>query len=178
MKFTILKNKIKIEKNISIFFLLILAITSIASMQIYNLNKKKINKNYSELINNIYFQKTFNHIFNNLESKYANIKHIVTIGETFDKILNSYQIPEKEITKLKKKLSENNNLNKLKPNQIIEFSFDRSKNNKIINFILPVSRTEKIYLSRNIKNDTYKKENLITNLNKKIIFKEGKITQS
>jgi len=178
MKFTLLKNQIKIEKNISIFFLLILAITSVVSMQIYNLNKKKINQNYSDLINNTYFQKTFNHILNNFEPRYINIKHTVSVGETFDKILNNYQIPEAEIIKLKKELSYKNNLNKLKPNQIMEFSFDRSKNNKITNFLLPISRTEKIYLSRNIKNDTYKKENLITNLNKKIIFKEGKITQS
>ena len=178
MKFTILKNKIKIEKNISIFFLLILAITSVASMQIYNLNKKKINKNYSELINNTYFQKTFNHIFDNLQSKYANIKHVVSEGETIDKILKNYQIPEKEIAKLIKEISKKNNLNKLKPNQIIEFSFDRSKNNKITNFLFPVSRTEKIYLSRDIKTDTYIKKSIITNLNKKIIFKEGKITQS
>ena len=178
MKFTLLKNQIKIQKNISIFFLLLLAIISIVSMQIYNLNKKKINQNYSDLVNNTYFQKTFNHIFDNLEPRYANVRHKITIGETFDKILNNYQIPEIEITKLKKKLSNNKSLNTLKPNQIMEFSFDRSKNNRIITFLLPVSRTEKIYLSRNIKTDTYKKERIITNLNKKIIFKEGKITQS
>ncbi len=178
MKFTILKNRIIIQKNISIFFLLILAITSIVSMQIYNLNKKKINKNYSELVNNTYFQKTINHIFDNLESRYENVRHVVMLGETFDKILSSYQIPEKEITKIRRKISEDNKLNKIKPNQIIEFSFDRSKNNKITSFLLPVSRTEKIYLSLNIENDKYKKEKIITNLNKKILFKEGKITQS
>ncbi len=178
MKFTILKNKVIIQKNISIFFLLILAITSIVSMQIYNVNKKKINKNYSELVNNTYFQKTINHIFDNLESRYENVRHVIILGETFDKILNKYQIPEKEITKLKKKISETNSLNKLKPNQVIEFSFDRSKNNKITSFLLPISRTEKIYLSLNIKNNTYNRKKIITNLNKKIIFKEGKITQS
>ncbi len=178
MKFTILKNKIIIQKNISIFFLLILAIISIISMQIYNLNKKKINKNYGELINNTYFQKTINHIFDNLESRYENVRHVIIIGETFDKILSKYQIPEKEIIKLKKKISETNSLNNLKPNQVIEFSFDRSKNNRITSFLLPVSRTEKIYLSHDIKNNTYKKEKIITNLNRKIVFKEGKITQS
>ena len=105
MKFTILKNQIKIQKNISIFFLLILALISVVSMQVYNLNKKKINKNYSELINNTYFQKTFNHIFDNLEPRYANIKHTVSIGETIDKILKNYKIPEQEIEKLIKELS-------------------------------------------------------------------------
>jgi len=178
MKFTILKNQIKIQKNISVFFLLILAIISVVSMQIYNLNKKKINKNYNELINNTYFQKTFNHIFDNLEPRYANIKHTVSIGETIDKILKNYEIPEQEVEKLIKELSKKNNLNKLKTNQIIEFSFDRSKNNKITNFLLPVSRTVKIYLSRNTKTGTYKREEIITNLNKKILFKEGKITGS
>ena len=105
MKFTILKNQIKIQKNTSIFFLLILAVISVLSMQIYNLNKKKINENYSELIHNTYFQKTFNHIFNNLEPRYANIKHTVSEGETIDKILKNYQISEKEIAKLIKELS-------------------------------------------------------------------------
>ena len=44
--------------------------------------------------------------------------------------------------------------------------------------MFPASRTEKIQLTRNLETDIFKREKLITNLNKKIIFKEGKIFQS
>jgi murein DD-endopeptidase MepM/ murein hydrolase activator NlpD len=44
--------------------------------------------------------------------------------------------------------------------------------------LFPASRTEKIQLIKNLKTDIFKRETLITNLNKKIVFKEGKIFQS
>jgi hypothetical protein len=67
-------------------------------------NKKKefVKKNYKDVINNIYFQKTINHIFNNLTPRYKSINHKISTGETFDKILNSYSITSTEIVKIKK----------------------------------------------------------------------------
>jgi len=47
-----------------------------------------------------------------------------------------------------------------------------------MSFLFPVSRTEKILLTRNIDTDKFDKKKIITKLNKKIIFKEGKISQS
>ena len=44
--------------------------------------------------------------------------------------------------------------------------------------MFPVSRTKKIQLTRNLESDSFKKKIIITNLNKKIVFKEGKILQS
>ena len=41
-----------------------------------------------------------------------------------------------------------------------------------------MSRTEKIRLTRNLETDVFDKKIVITNLNKKIIFREGKILQS
>jgi murein DD-endopeptidase MepM/ murein hydrolase activator NlpD len=41
-----------------------------------------------------------------------------------------------------------------------------------------VSRSEKIQLTRNLETDLFEKKIIITNLKKKIIFKEGKILQS
>ena len=45
-------------------------------------------------------------------------------------------------------------------------------------FLFPVSRTEKIQLNRNLKTGIFEKKKIITNLNKKIIFKEARILQS
>ena len=162
----------------SIFFLLLLVLVSIFGIQIYNYNKEKISQNYINLINNTYFQKSLSHLFDTLKPKYININHKISQGETFDEVLNKYQIPKNEIKKIKEILSKKNNINALKINQIIKFTIDQSENKKITNFIFPLSRTNKILLTRNLKTDKFKTKELITNLNKRIIFKEGKILQS
>ena len=41
-----------------------------------------------------------------------------------------------------------------------------------------MSRTEKLLLTRNLETDLFEKKTIITNLNRKIIFKEGKILKS
>ena len=137
-----------------------------------------INENYKNVINNIYFQKSISQIFNNLTPRYKNIDHKISSGETFDKILNSYSIPTEEILEIKKNLNLDYNLNNLKTNLDIRFTIDQSSNKKIISFLFPVSRTKKIQLIRNLDTDLFEKKIIATNLNKKIIFKEGKITQS
>jgi len=167
-----------IIKNIEITFLFLLLLIMISSTTIYNKQKLLINKNYKNLINNIYFQKSINQIFNNLVPRYKNINHKVSSGETFDKILNNYSIPNEEINQIKKKLNSDYDINNLKPNLEIEITIDQSNNKKITSFLFPASRTEKIQLTRNLDNNLFEKKIIITNLNKKIVFREGKITQS
>ncbi len=178
MKSFLNKIQVKIYNNLGLFLLIVLMILSLAITQSYNLHKKKINQNYINLINNIYFKKSLNYVFDNLKPKYLNIEHKVSSGETFDKILNQYQVPKTEIIKIKKKLFKKNNINNLKTNQIIQFTLDKSKKNIITTFVFPVSRTEKIQLIRNLETEIFEKKKIITNLNKKIIFKEAKILQS
>ena len=137
-----------------------------------------INENYKNVINNIYFQKSVNQIFDNLIPRYKNIDHKISKGETFDKILNNYSIPSNEIKKIKQNLSSEHNINNLKTNLVIEFTIDQSNNKKITSFLFPITRTEKIKLTRNLDTNSFEKKIIITDLNKKIIFKEGKITQS
>ena len=167
-----------IKKNIEITFLFMLLLITILSTNIYNEKKVLIDENYKNLINNIYFQKSINQIFDNLVPRYKNIDHKISSGETFDKILNNYSIPNEEINQIKKKLNSDYNINNLQPNLEIKITIDQSNNKKITSFLFPVSRTEKIQLTRNLDNNLFEKKIIITNLNKKIIFKEGKITQS
>ena len=47
-----------IKKNIEIIFLFLLVIITIASTTFYNNKKNYINKNYKDIINNIYFKKS------------------------------------------------------------------------------------------------------------------------
>ena len=167
-----------IKKNIEITFLFLLLIITISSTRVYNEKKVLIDENYKNLINNIYFQKSINQIFDNLVPRYKNINHKVSSGETFDKILNNYSIPNEEINQIKKKLNLDYDINNLQPNLEIKITIDQSNNKKITSFLFPVSRTEKIQLTRNLDNNLFEKKIIITNLNKKIVFKEGKITQS
>ena len=167
-----------IKRNLEITFLFLLILITITSTTIYNDNKTLIYKNYEDVINNIYFQKSVNQIFNNLIPRYKNIDHKISSGETFNKILNNYSISNEQILEIKKNINSDYNLNNLKTNLDIKFIVDQSNDKKITFFLFPISRTKKIQLTRNINTNLFKKKTIITDLNKKILFKEGKITQS
>ena len=167
-----------IKRNTEFIFLLLLVLVTITSTTFYNDKKKFINENYIDIINNIYFQKSIEHIFDNLNPRYKSVEHKISKGETFDKVLTAYSITNEEIIKIKNKIGKNYNLNNLKTNFLIKFTLDQSDNKKITNFLFPISRTEKIQLIRNLETDLFEKKIIITNLNRKVIFKEGKILQS
>ena len=171
------KLKIKFKSNTEIVALGLLVIITIISTSYYNFIKKKVYNNYKTTINNIYLKKTINHIFDNLEPKFKKINHKISSGETFDNILENYSISKSEISEIKKKISKEININRLKTNQKIQFTIDQT-NNIIKEFILQLSSTEKIYLSRNIETDEFKRELIIVKLKKDVVYKEDLILQS
>ena len=75
-----------IKKNIEITFLFLLMLITISGTTVYNQKKVLIGENYKNLINNIYFQKSINQIFDNLVSRYKNIDHKISSGETLSLI--------------------------------------------------------------------------------------------
>jgi murein DD-endopeptidase MepM/ murein hydrolase activator NlpD len=168
----------KTELNNEIIFLIFLIFVSIISTQFYNNQKKIVKENYKSVINNIYFQNSTKHFFNNLSPRYVNIEHKISNGETFNKILNKYLVPSDEIVKIQEILNNDFDLNNLKKNQVIKFTIDNSRNKRITNFLFPLSRTEKIQLVINLETGQFDRKKIITNLKKKIIFKEGEILQS
>ena len=178
MNFSLNKVTKLIKRNIQITFLLTLILVSFFSTKFYNDNKSLVNQNYRDTFNNIYFQKSINHIFDNLIPRYKHVNHKISSGETFNKILNNYSISSKSALEIKKNLNSDQSLNNLKTNLNIKFIIDQSNNKKIISFLFPISRTKKIQLIRNLDTDLFEKKIIITSLNKKILFKEAKITQS
>jgi len=178
MIFNLKNTKKFIQRNAEISFLFLLIIITVMSTTFYNNKKSIIKKNYQDVLNNIFFQKSVDYIFNNLAPRYKVVDHKISKGETFDKILNNYSIPSVEIIKIKKKLTSQYDLNNLKTGLNVEFILDVSNNKKITSFIFPVSRTEKVQLTRSLETDLFEKKTIVTNLNKTIIFKEGKILQS
>ena len=171
------KLKKRLSNNTEIVALALLIITTVLSTTYYNFNKQKIFNNYKNIINNVYFKKTVNNIFENLEPKFKTIAHKINEGETFDKILKNYKIKEEEILIVKKKLSKKINLNKLNTNQKIQFTINQS-NNQLKEFIFQISNAEKIYLTKNKEKNDFNKEIVLTKLNKEIVYKENVILNS
>ncbi len=171
------KFKIKIVNKKEIFALSILILVTIISTTYYNYIKSQINNNYKDIINNVYFKKTANHFFDNLEPKFKKIRHKIENGETFDNILEKYLIPKDEIKNIKKKLSKKINLNKLNTNQKIYFTIDQS-NNSVKDFIFQISNKERVLLTKNNENEDFNQEIIVTKLNKEIIYQENIILQS
>ena len=86
------KIKLNIKKNLEILALGLLILITITFTSYYNYNKKKIFNNYSNLLDNVYFKKSFNQILDNLEPRFKKIEHEINVGETFDKILEEYLV--------------------------------------------------------------------------------------
>ena len=171
------KLKSKIKKHTEIVALTALILITIVSTSYYNQSKKKIYKNYKNTINNVYLKKTITHFFNSLEPKFKKVTHTINVGETFNSILEDYSIDKKEINEIRKTLTKEIDLNKLKKGQKIIFTIDQS-NNYIKDFILQTSNVKKIYLTRDTSDKGFSQKILVTKLNKNIIYKEDAILQS
>ncbi len=171
------KIKLNIKKNLEIFALGLLILITITFTSYYNYNKEKIFKNYSNLLDNVYFKKSFNQILDNLEPRFKKIEHEINVGETFDKILEEYLVEKSEIDQIKKELSKKINLNKLNVNQKFSFTIDQTSS-VVKEFVFQVSNTEKIYLTRKNETDKFDQKILVTKLNKNIVYDESIILES
>ena len=171
------KIKVRLKKNLEILALGLLILITITFTSYYNYNKKNIFKNYSNLLDNVYFKKSFNQILDNLEPRFKKIEHKVNVGETFDEILEEYSVEKSEIAKIKKKLKKQINLDKLNLNQKFQFTIDQT-NSQIKVFIFQVSNKEKIYLTREIESGKFDQKIVVTKLNKKVVYDESIILES
>jgi len=170
-----LKNRFK--RNFEVFGLVTLIIVTAILTSYFNYKKNLNNEAYNSFVDNIYFKKTLNHIIKNLDPKYKKFKHQIKPGETFDKILENYDIEKNEIVKIKNSLKKKVNLNKLNTKQLIQFTINKT-NNKIEEFTYQITNTQKIFLKRDIEKDNFSDQILSIKLDKKIIYKENIILQS
>ena len=171
------KIKTKIKKNLEIFSLILVLLITVIFTSYYNYNKQKIINSYGDLLENVYFKKSINHLFNNLEPRFKKIEHFVNVGETFDRIMEQYSVNQFEIKQIKKELSKKIDINRLKLNQKFYFTVDQTSY-LVKEFIFQVSKTEKIYLTRNNFDDKFNQKIVVTKLNKKIIYDENIILES
>ena len=177
MKLNLKSIQFKISKNFEFFFVLLLILISIIITQFYNSSKNIAHKEYIKIFNNIYFQKTVKNIFDNFSPKYLKIDHIVVPNESMSSILKKYDVSEKEVNLIIKEIQTKLKKNTLKVNQKISFTINK-KDNIISKLVFPVSKTRKLLFSRDFETGSFLAKDIVTNLKRKIIYKEGKITQS
>ena len=178
MKFIQLKIVPFLRKNIEIFLLIFLLIISIFITQLYNMNVKKVQKDYLEILRNSYFKKSISYLFSNLKPKYEDIEYKVKTGDTLVSILKSFSVNKYEVQKIAEILN-NTDIKNLNQNSTLKFTLENTDNLKKVNKILiPITKSRKLEIFKDIKNNTFAKRDLITNLEKRIVLKEGVIKSS
>ena len=175
MKFIQLKIVNFFKTNLEIFFLILLLIISILITQIYNYNLKRVQNDYIKVINNSYFKKSINFWFSNLNPKYKDIEYQIKPGDNIVKILRKFSVSEKDT----KQVSELISVNKIKENQILNLKLENTGEEiKVLKVLIPLSSTRKLEISRDNQLDKFVENIKITNLIKRIVFKEGTIKSS
>ena len=178
MKFIQLKIVPFLRKNIEIFLLIFLLIISIFITQLYNMNVKKVQKDYLDILRNSYFKKSISYLFSNLKPKYEDIEYKVKTGDTLVSILKSFSVNQYEVQKIAELLN-NTDIKNLNQNSTLKFTLENTDNLKKVNKILiPITKSRKLEIFKDIKNNTFAKRDLITNLEKRIVLKEGVIKSS
>ena len=178
MDFIQLKIVSFLKKNLEIFLLIFLLIITIFITQIYNFNTKKIQKDYIDILRNSYFKKSVNYLFSNLKPKFVNIEHKIKSGDSIVNILNDLSVNEKEVQKISKIVNDNNAQNLIQ-NQTLKLTLENTLNLKeVSSMLIPISKSRKLEIYKDLENNTFFKREIITNLQKKIILKEGVIKNS
>ena len=178
MDFIQLKIVSFIKKNFEIFLLIFLLILTIFITQLYNFNTKKIQRDYMEVIRNSYFKKSVSYFFSSLKPKYEDIEYKINSGDTIVSILNDLSVNKKEIQKIIK-IVNNNNAQTLIQNQTLKLTLENTKTlREVSSILIPVSRSRKLEIYKDVENKTFVEREIITNLQKKLVLKEGTIKSS
>ena len=169
-----------LKKNYTIVIVFLTLSVTILVTSSYNKYLAYEKENYKKIINNIYFKKTIEYFLDDLNPKYTDKTYNVQAGDSLEKILIRHKVKKDQIKLIQKKISKESTKLTLKVGQEINFTFENSTNNqkKINSLIIPVSKTHKVHIKKNIETDILELKNIVTNLSRKIKFKESRITNS
>ena len=178
MKFIQLKIVGFFKKNIEISLLILLLIISVFITQLYNSNIKKTQSDYLDILKNSYFKKSINHIFSNLEPKYENIDYIIKSGDTLFNVLNNFSINKKEIREIVNLIDSGGKITFVQ-NQKINLTLENTGEvKKILKILIPISPSRKLEIFKENQNNIFAKREIVTNLKKSVVLKEGVIKSS
>ena len=159
-----------LKKNIEIFLLIFLLVITTFITQLYNLNNQKVQRDYLEILRNSYFKKSVNYFFSNLKPKFEDIEYKIKAGDTIVNILNELEVNKHEVQKIAKVLEKAKAQN-LTQNQTIKLTLENTnKLKEVSNILIPVSKSRKLEILKDLENNTFVKREIITNLEKKNYF--------
>ena len=178
-KFYNIKSQIiNILKNNYQFFLFgFLIFFTLTILYGYDLSKKKNKNRIDAFLNNIYLKKTVDNIFLNVKPKFKRINHKINKSETVGSVLLSYSVNKQDVENIISILEKDINFKKINEGKEINFTIDQS-NNQVIYFKVPLNKSKNIILTKKLLSSNFIKNIEITNLTKKIIFKEDIILES
>ena len=154
------------KKNLEIFLLIFLLIITIFITQIYNFNTKKIQEDYIDILRNSYFKKSVNYFFSNLKPKFVNIEHKIKSGDSIVSILSDLSVNEKEVQKIVKIINDNN-AQTLIQNQTLKLTLENTLDlREVSSILIPVSKSKKLEIYKDVENNTFFNRVIITNLQK------------
>ena len=169
------KNRHIFVSGLVIGLLLLLAV-------VFKSNEKVIKK--SEIIKDTYETtdlKTFKKfIFDQIKSPFTNINYEIKKGDTIQKILKKYEIPNNEIQIIINQYKKYGNPNKLLAKNKIDIIFQKKfedKNNSILKFSVPITKSTSIEITKNSENQIVSKK-IITKLYKKRVLSENIIKKN
>ena len=166
------------RKNIEIVFLVFLLVISVFITQLYNVNSKKIQEDYIQILRNSYFKKSISYFFSNLNPKYENIEYRIKQGDTLASVLNNLSVDKIDIQKISEIFNKNSSKS-FNQDQIIKLTLENTENlKKVLNIIIPISKSRKVEILKEIESNTFTKREIVTNLKKNIVLKEGTIKSS
>tara|TARA_Y100001970_G_scaffold293986_1_gene445384 strand:- start:9825 stop:11126 length:1302 start_codon:yes stop_codon:yes gene_type:complete len=166
------------KKNLEVFLLIVLLIVTVFITQLYNSNTKRIQRDYLEIIRNSYFKKTISYFFSNLKPKFEDIEYKIKTGDNLVNILSNLLVDKQEIQKIVKLLEESG-IRNLSQNKVLKLTLENNKNSiGVSNILIPVSKSKKLQIYKDYEKNTFFKNEIITNLEKKIVLKEGIIKSS
>ena len=167
----------KIRDFQSFILLLCLVTITIFIINLYEKFKTDQIKDFKNILQNTYLQKTLISVSKSLEPRFETINYVVSSGESFEKILDEIEIESKEKTKflnyfLNKKLKF-----KIYENQKITFEIDNLKNRKITKIVIPINKKKDLIISYN-KSNKLKTVELSKELSLNLVYKENFIKNS
>ena len=151
--------------NLNLVFLLVLisllTITFFSVSNYISAKNLKNQKNFKDLSNTGEFSNLTNYLISKISSPYGEIEYLIQKNDSIEKILNKFEMNNKDIkfisTKLKqKKLSNIYSGRKLK----LVFKKLENNNKTVINLVYPISNTSSIEI-RKYKDDYIVKENIL-----------------
>ena len=136
-------------------------------MKINNDNRN----NFKEITATNEFQNLTNFLISKINSPYQEIRYVIEVNDTIQKILKKYKLSNDEISEITKKLKEKKLVN-IYPGRKLSLIFKKldDGSNTLVNFIYPVNNSTSIEIRKSRENFEVK-ENILQLYKKEVVVK-------